>query len=570
MKFLIKKNYIIILFLILLSISTNVFAKDTIERYSQENISNYFIGIVSISQNDNEKAFKQLNKIKKIKDKHSQYNIEFLKTLVLTEKFKKAFIFSKKIQKEHEVFFEADLLLGINFFLKKDYENAEIYFKKLNKISEYNLYFDNFIGNSLIAWVRAIQGKKDESFKYIQKIPSPYKNLKEIQNVLLQCYFDDKTTQRSYEQLTENQSYDFSRYNYFRVNYLLSKKKINKAREILQKSTNKNNSNLLLKQSNYFLLAKKNEKINSFFDCKNPEDSVAELFYIIANLYAADEEYRMSNFYINISMLFNEKFSTNKALLAENFLMQKKYKKSKDIYSSLKSIGPIYSWFASKNIAGIILDEKDKKYSINSLQKDFDLLKEKNFENYYDLANFYKDNGYYKESIKYYSLVLKKIKKNHYLAPKVLDRRGTSFERLNEWEKAEKDLLESLRILPDQANVLNYLAYTWVDKGINLDKGLVMLKKANEIKKNDGYIIDSLGWAYYAKKNYIKAKYFLQEAAELLPTDPVINDHYGDSLWMLNKDIQARHIWSQVLQLDETNDDLRKKIKNKIIFGIIK
>ena len=212
--------------------------------------------------------------------------------------------------------------------------------------------------------------------------------------------------------------------------------------------------------------------------------------------------------------------------------------------------------------------EKGKEYSLNSLEKDFNLLSNPNFEHYYELANFYKDNEYYKESIKYYSLALKKIKKNHSLVPKILDRRGTSFERLNDWENAEKDLLESLKILPDQAHVLNYLAYSWVDKGINLDRGLEMLKKATELKKNDGYIIDSLGWAYYAKKDYIKAKFFLQKAVELLPSDPIVNDHYADALWMLNKKIQARYFWSNILKLNDVEQELKDIIKKKLNFGI--
>ena len=131
-------------------------------------------------------------------------------------------------------------------------------------------------------------------------------------------------------------------------------------------------------------------------------------------------------------------------------------------------------------------------------------------------------------------------------------------------------MLESLKIMPDQAHVLNYLAYTWVDKGINLDKGLEMLKKATELKKNDGYIIDSLGWAYYAKKDYKKAKFFLEKAVKLLPSDPVINDHYADVLWMLNKNIQARYFWSNILKLNDVDQELKEVIKKKLIFGIVK
>ena len=184
------------------------------------------------------------------------------------------------------------------------------------------------------------------------------------------------------------------------------------------------------------------------------------------------------------------------------------------------------------------------------------------------MANFYKDNEYYKESIKYYTLVLKEIKKDHFLVPKILDRRGTSFERLGDWKNAESDLIESLEILPDQAHVLNYLAYTWIDKGINLDRGLEMLKKAVKLRENDGYIIDSLGWAYYAKKNYIEAEFFLKKAVELLPSDPVISDHYADTLWMLNKNIQARYFWNNILKLNDTEQKLKDDIRKKLIFGI--
>ena len=145
-----------------------------------------------------------------------------------------------------------------------------------------------------------------------------------------------------------------------------------------------------------------------------------------------------------------------------------------------------------------------------------------------------------------------------------------SYERIGEWDKAEKDLKESLKLSPNQPQVLNYLAYSWVDMGINLDEGLKMLKKANELMSNDGYIIDSIGWAYYVKENYIEANIFLQKAVELLPDDPTINDHYADNLWMLNKNIQARYFWNYILSLSSAEEDQKENIKKKIIFGVNK
>ena len=568
MKFLIKKNYFIFFLFVLMLFSSKTFAKDSKIQYSKENISNYFQGKLSISENYNKKAFDNLKKVRSLKNHHSQFNVEFIRTLVLLEKFKEAFDFSETVWAEDEFFFETDLLLGLNYFLNEDYKSAEKYFKRLNRISRYNLIFDNFIGNILLSWNEAAQGNKVESFKYLSRIPNLYNHLKETQNVFLLCYFDDIKTQEKLENLIGSKDYNFSRYNFFLANYLLSKNKSEEAKKIISKSREKYNSNLLLKQTDFSLSNNENKKIKKFFNCKNPKDSLAEFFYVIANLYSSEQDYRISNFYLKISLFLNENFLTNKALLAENYYYQKRNKDSKNVYTSLKSIGPIYSWYSSKNIASILGVKEGKKQAIKNLEKDFNLLPNKNFEHYYELANIYKDNQYFKESIKYYSLALEKINKNHSLIPKILDRRGTSYERINDWESAEKDLLESLKILPDQAHVLNYLAYTWVDQGIKLNEALVMLKKANELSQDDGYITDSLGWVYYVKKDYIEADIHLQRAVELLPYDPVINDHYGDNLWMLNKNIQARYIWKNVLKLDNTEKKLKDNIRKKLIFGI--
>lgn len=569
MKLLIKKIYIISFLLIIFSIKPEVFAKDNNIQYTRDNISNYFLGIISVNKDYNNRAFKHLRKVQSLKNKHSQFNVEFIRTLVLLEKFDQAFAFSKNVWTGDEFFFEADLLIGLDFFIKEDYINAEKYFERLNKISRYNIFFKDFIGNILIAWSKASQGDQKDSFKFLEKIPKPYQHIKKIQNILLQCYFDTNETRKLFEELIQDNDYNFSRYNFFLINHLLFKNKTIEAKKIIQKARKEHSSNLLIKQTESFL-NEGNGKIKNFFNCNNPKDSLAEFFYIMANLYSSEKDYQLSNFYLKISLFLNNKFLTNKVLLAENFFYQKKNELSINIYHSIKSIGSVYSWYASQNIAEILLDTKGIKYSIDSLETEFNLLSNPNFEHYFELANFYKNNEYYKESIKYYSLALKEIKEDHFLVPKILDRRGTSFERLGDWENAEKDLIESLKISPDQAYVLNYLAYSWIDKGINLDKGLEMVKKATKLKENDGYIIDSLGWAYYVKKNYTEAELFLQRAVELLPLDPVINDHYADTLWMLNKDIQARYFWNYILNLDSSEQKLKDIVNKKLIFGINK
>ena len=215
MKFLIKKIYIILFLLIILLTTTKIFARDSKIQYAEEDISNYFLGVISAKQSHNNEAFRYLKKVQSIKNIHSQFNVEFIRTIVLLEKFKQAFAFSENVWNKDELFFETDLLLGLDSFIKKDYISAERYFERLNKISRYNLVFDNFIGNVLIAWIRASQGNKEDSFKLLEKIPNPYNHLKRTQNIFLQCYFDDNRTQKSLEDLIVDESYNFSRYNFF-------------------------------------------------------------------------------------------------------------------------------------------------------------------------------------------------------------------------------------------------------------------------------------------------------------------------------------------------------------------
>ena len=568
MRYFIKNIYFILLLITILFLDTETFGKNSKVKYSRNNISNYLSGIVSINQDYTNAAFKYLNKVQSLKNDHSNFNVQFIRTLILLEKFNQAFAFSKDVWLEDEYFFETDLLLGLEFFIKNDYLNAEKHFERLNKISRYNLLFEDFLGNILIAWIKASENNKEDSFKFLDKVPERYHNLKKIQNSFLQCYFDTSKTQIAFEQLMNNEDSDFSRYNFFFANYLLFKNKNIEAEKVINLSRKTHKSNLLIKQTENFILTGNSKKIKNLFNCKNPVDVIAEIFYVIANIYSTEKNYQLSNFYLKISFFLNNKFTPNKTLLAENFFYQQKYELSKKIYNSLKSIGPVYSWYASINLAIILSDIEDKEYAVFDLEDEFNLLLNPDLEHNYELANFFKDREYYQESIKYYSLALQNIKQNHFLFSRILDRRGTSYERLGDWDNAEKDLKESLRILPDQPHVLNYLGYSWIDRGINIDKALEMIIRANELKKNDGYITDSLGWAFYVKKNYLDAEKFLQRAVEILPLDPIINDHYADTLWMLNKHIQARYFWKHVLGLDTVEQKLKDNVSKKLIFGI--
>ena len=186
----------------------------------------------------------------------------------------------------------------------------------------------------------------------------------------------------------------------------------------------------------------------------------------------------------------------------------------------------------------------------------------------FDIANFNKNLKRYQDAIDYYDEIISKIDSHSALYSEILYRRGGSYERLGNYSKSDKDLLNSLEIDPDNAYVLNYLAYSWLEREYKIDLAIEMLELAYSIRSNDPYIIDSIGWAYYLVNNFSKAETYLKRAVELMPEDPVVNDHYGDILWKLDRKIQARYFWMNVLNLKETEDKMRIDINIKLLEGL--
>ena len=144
--------------------------------------------------------------------------------------------------------------------------------------------------------------------------------------------------------------------------------------------------------------------------------------------------------------------------------------------------------------------------------------------------------------------------------------RGIALERSGRWDDAERDFQEALKLSPDQPQVLNYLGYSWVDQGKHLTEAVLMLEKAHALKPMDGYIADSVGWAYYRLGRYKEAAGALEEAVLLAPGDPTINDHLGDAYWRIGRRDDARFQWSHALSMNPDDKD-KPAIQNKIQHG---
>jgi tetratricopeptide (TPR) repeat protein len=145
--------------------------------------------------------------------------------------------------------------------------------------------------------------------------------------------------------------------------------------------------------------------------------------------------------------------------------------------------------------------------------------------------------------------------------------RGICYERSKQWPKAEVDFKKALELNPDQPLVLNYLGYSWVDQGLNLEEAFKMLRKAVELRPNDGYIVDSLGWAHYKLGQYVEATETLEKAIDLKPADPILNNHLGDAYWRVNRRIEAHFQWNHARDMGPDPEDLPAILK-KIEVGL--
>jgi tetratricopeptide (TPR) repeat protein len=562
-----KAQFKIIICVLLFLNSFNILRAKNIDKfYDAKDVTNYFSGILAVNDNQYQKSYNYLKFLNNLENSHYNYSRYYHYSLIALKKFKDAANYSTKLEKKKIDNFESNLISAIYYLEREDFDKALIYSEKLKNKSQPGS-IQNLISASLNSWLN-FKNTSDltTALTLLEDMPKKFENLKKIQKTFAYCYFDSSQSDEMFKKLTSDSDINYSRYFFFHANYLISKNKKDKVKKILSSSLKIYPENLILNQLKEDFTQGK--IFNNQFNCQDIKHIVAEMLYIVANGLTVQQNYMTSNFYLNLAKYLNSNFISFQTLHADNFFVIDEYKEAKSIYNEIQRHGSIYSWFASKQIAIMLIRQEKKKEAISFLKKNFQKIKNPTVYEIFDYAEFLKNNDKFKESISYYSKVLNIIDKKHDLYGQVLDGRGVAYERTDQWNKAETDLLNSLSVSPDNAYVINYLAYTWIEKGINIDKSLNMLKKANELKPNDGYIIDSLGWALYKIKDYKEAKKYLQLAVRFMASDPVINDHYADSLWMNNNSIQARYYWNYVLKLEKAEEKLKKEIKQKLLFGL--
>ena len=551
-----------VLALFLLFYQTQVYSKSaSFNDFNSRDLTNYFSGIIAFENKENTDALKFFNASKVLINKHNSYLKRYVNSLVLENKVAQAInIIKNKNNKNNVDFFNAYILLVIDSLKKNDFKKAEEYLIQSLKFKDQKR-FNLVISETLRQYIYTFKNKK------ILKNKQNFGNLSLISQTFQRCYLDEKNTSSFFLNLINNQQVDYSRYIFFYINYLIDNQEIDEARAVGDQ-LEYINSTLLLTQTKSWLDKNKIKEFNKIFSCKNHNDVISEFLFLISNLYSSQDDIEKSNFYLNLSSYLNPKFKFNLTLVAENFYLNKEYDKVKTVLKKFDKKDEFYYWFKVKKEAQIIIKEQGYEDGINFISAKFDNIDDQNLKMVFDIANFYKNSKKYQKAIDYYTQIISTLDENSDIKSDILYRRGGSFERLGNYKKADKDLLQSLEINPDDAYALNYLAYSWLERDYNIDEAFQMLEKAYSLKNNDPYIIDSIGWAYYLIDNYVEAEKYLKRAVELMPEDPIVNDHYGDILWKLNRKIQARYFWKNVLSFEDTDEDIRKNIQLKMIDGV--
>ena len=530
--------------------------------FNPKYLSNYFSALLAYDNQNNNEAIKYFDSSKKLIKKHDKFLKQYVFSLVLNGQVKDAIKQIKSSKNKNSTnFFEAYVLLLVDSLQKQKFEKSDLILNELQKFQNYGTYqlviFETLKSYKNLFETKKIDNNVEQNFGKVSLINEAFQN----------CYLENPMAKSNFLNLINSDDGDYSRYLFFYLSSIIKDKDLETAKQIAQ-TIDELESNLLINQSKSWINNSKLELFEKVFSCQKDEDILSEFFFLISNFLASEEKLDKSNFYFNISNYLNPKFYFNLSHLVENYFENKNYNSAKEVLKKFNDEDDVFYWYKLKKLSQIIAKQQSSEQALSFIEEKFIDILNPSVKVVFDMGNIYKNNGKFEKSIEKYSIVLNQLDKKSDSYAEILYRRGGSFERIGEHSKSDDDLLKSLSIKPNSPYVMNYLAYSWLERKHNIDEALNMLEKAYQQRKNDPYIIDSVGWGYYLIEDFINAEKFLKRAVELMPSDPIVNDHYGDVLWKLGRKIQARYYWNNTLKLDDVEDEMKKNILKKIIKGV--
>ncbi len=299
----------------------------------------------------------------------------------------------------------------------------------------------------------------------------------------------------------------------------------------------------------------------------NAQEGVAEAMFGLAGAFAREDGgVRLSLVYVQLALALNPEMEAARLLLGNVMEAQQRWEAAAETYAVIPEDSPYYrtAQIGRADALGRIDQIDEALATLTELEETFpeevnlpiargDLLRR---------AERYEEAGVaYDRAIE----LIDEPEPRHW---SLFYARGVTRERTGDWDNAEADLKKALEFRPNQAHVLNYLGYSWIEQGKNLEEARGMIERAVEVRPDDGYITDSLGWVQYRLGDFEEAVKTMERAVELNPTDPVINDHYGDTLWSVGRRLEARFQWKRALSFKPDDEELKDRIRAKLADGL--
>ncbi|HKY17543.1 MAG TPA: tetratricopeptide repeat protein [Rhizomicrobium sp.] len=296
---------------------------------------------------------------------------------------------------------------------------------------------------------------------------------------------------------------------------------------------------------------------------RNPADGAAEALFGIAASLTDAQSADVSILYLRMALYLRPDLGLAQVLLADRFESLRKFEAAIDIY---RGIHPASPYFRMAQIqASLNLQRLERNDEAVAGLKRLLAAQPDDSEAWVALGDTYRASNKFAESVEAYDRAEKAIPRPAKRDWPMFYARAMAKEKLKRLDESEADIQTALKLSPDQPELLNYLGYSWVDRGRNISQALTMLEKARALRPYDGYIVDSVGWAYYQLGRYEDAAKTLGAAVLLVPGDPTINDHLGDALWRAGRRIDARFQWNHALTFADNDTDkaaIERKLKN--------
>jgi tetratricopeptide (TPR) repeat protein len=421
-----------------------------------------------------------------------------------------------------------------------------------------------FVGPLALAWTRMAAGDLQGADAALQQVDkfNGFKPLKDFQLGLLYDFAGQADKAESYytKTLADNEQLNW-RLTDAIANFYERHGKADKAKALYQKFIDQNVGSEIAQT---VLAARSSGTPKAMIN--SASDGLAEAMFDLASVLNQTETIDLALIYDRFALWLQPDFRLAQLLLADVLSIQNEPAQSLAVLQSIPKNSP-YSWSARLRAAAD-LDDLDRSDEAVSQLKAMATEQPKTIGADVQLGDVLRNKKRYPDAAAAYNEAIERAKTEG-----MPDRwalfydRGVSYERADDWSKAEADLEYALSLKPDQPLILNYLGYSWIDRGEKLDQGLKMIEKAVELRPEDGYIVDSLGWAHYRMGDYAGAVEYLERAVELVPSDSTINNHLGDAYWRTGRLTEARYQWRRALQFGPDKDDVQP-LESKLEKGL--